>query len=264
MISDLQAKIIKEGEVAQKTYDEFAEWCEDRSRSVGFEIKEGKKDVASETATIESSTAKIASLNTKIGELADSISTNEADLKSATTIRNQEAAEFAATEKEMVSVIDTLERAIMILEKEMKKGGAAMLQVQKAGNNLAQALSALVDASLIASSDAHRLTALVQDSNSEDDDDSGAPAAAAYQGHSSGIIQTLEDLLEKAKGSLAKARGTEASNANNFAMLKQSLENEIEQGNKDLGKTKKALATSQETKATAQGDLSVASKGLKE
>jgi hypothetical protein len=31
MISDLQAKVIKEGEDAQKEYDEYAEWCEDRS-----------------------------------------------------------------------------------------------------------------------------------------------------------------------------------------------------------------------------------------
>jgi len=127
MISGLQAKIQGEGTAAQKTYDEFAEWCEDRSRNVNFEIKEGNKDVASESATIESSTAKIASLNTKIGELADSLSTNEADLKSATIIRNAETAEFAATEKEMTSVIGTLERAIMILEKEMKKGGAGLL-----------------------------------------------------------------------------------------------------------------------------------------
>merc|ERR1719316_1017689 len=123
-----------------------------------------------------------------------------------------------------------------------------MLQVQKAGNNIVQALSALVDASLVSSGDAKKLTALVQDNNSEDDDDSGAPAAAAYEGHSSGIIDTLENLLEKAKGSLAKARATETSNANNFAMLKQSLENEIKEGNEDLAKTKKSLAKTKETK----------------
>ena len=29
MIGDLQAKVIKEGEEAQKVYSEFAEWCED-------------------------------------------------------------------------------------------------------------------------------------------------------------------------------------------------------------------------------------------
>jgi len=84
-----------------------------------------------------------------------------------------------------------LERAILILEKEMKKGGAAMVQVQKAGNNMVQALTALVDASLINSGDAAKLTALMQGSSSEDDEDTGAPAASAYEGHSGGIIDTL-------------------------------------------------------------------------
>merc|ERR1719181_1321197 len=102
MISNLESKIIKEGQVAQKTYDEFAEWCEDRSRNVGFEIKDGKRDVASETATIESSTATIASLETKIQELADAISTDEKDVAAATKIRNTESADFKATEKDLL------------------------------------------------------------------------------------------------------------------------------------------------------------------
>jgi hypothetical protein len=264
MLANLQAKIIKEGETAQKTYDEFAEWCEDRSRNVGFEIKDGKSEVSEQQATIESSTAEIASHNAKIEELADALTVDESDLKAATKIRNTEAADFSATEKDLVETIDILERAILILEKEMKKGGAAMVQMEKAGNNLVQALSTMVDASLIGSQDAAKLTALVQGSQSDDDEDAGAPAAAVYTGHSGGIIDTLEGLLDKAKGSLDKARATERANVNNFQMLKQSLEDEIKVGNKDLSKTKKALATTQGTKATAEGDLAVASKGLAE
>ena len=38
MIGDLQTKIIGEGTEAQKVYDEHAEWCEDRSKNLGFEI----------------------------------------------------------------------------------------------------------------------------------------------------------------------------------------------------------------------------------
>merc|ERR1719420_457112 len=121
MLSGLEAKIIREGEAAQKTYDEFAEWCEDRSRNVGFEIKDGKAEVAEQTATIESSTASISSLNAKIEELANGLSVDEADLKAATEIRAKEAADFAATQKDLVETIDTLDRAILILEREMKK-----------------------------------------------------------------------------------------------------------------------------------------------
>ena len=35
----------QEGEVSQKLYAEFAEWCEDRSKDLGFEIKTGKATV---------------------------------------------------------------------------------------------------------------------------------------------------------------------------------------------------------------------------
>merc|ERR1740127_62359 len=130
MLGDLQAKIIKEGEAAQKTYDEFSEWCEDRSKNVAFGIKTGKSEVGELKATIEKETATISALSTKVEELSGSIASDEADLASATKIRNAEAADFKVEEKEMVDVIGTLERAISILEKEMKKGSASMMQLQ--------------------------------------------------------------------------------------------------------------------------------------
>merc|ERR1719201_365755 len=76
MISDLQAKVIGEGEDAQKAYDEYAEWCEDRSTNLGFEIKTGKANVAELQATIEQETASIAELETKIEGLSNDIKTD--------------------------------------------------------------------------------------------------------------------------------------------------------------------------------------------
>jgi len=119
MMSDLSAKIIAEGEECQKTYEEFSEWCEDRSKELGFEIKTGKANKGDLEATIASETANADELNTKIEELAADIATDEADLKAATEIREKEAADFAAQEKELSSVIDMLQRAIAVLEKEL-------------------------------------------------------------------------------------------------------------------------------------------------
>merc|ERR1719359_1039594 len=132
MISDLQAKIISEGNDAQKVYDEFSEFCEDRSRQLGFEIKEGKAGVKDLEAAIAKETATAASLNAKIEELSSAIATDEADLKAATDIRKKEQAAFEAEEKELVDVIGTLERAIGIIEKEMSKSGASMVQLKNA------------------------------------------------------------------------------------------------------------------------------------
>merc|ERR1740127_326054 len=80
MISDLQAKVLGEGQDAQKAYDEYAEWCEDKSTSLGFEIKTGKADVADLTATIEEETATIAALGSKIEDLSNDIKTAESEL----------------------------------------------------------------------------------------------------------------------------------------------------------------------------------------
>jgi len=115
MMSDLSAKIIGEGEECQKTYETYSEWCEDRSKEVGFEIKTGKANKGDLEATIASETANADELNTKIEELVADISTDEADLKAATEIREKEHTDFAAQEKELSTVVDMLQRAIAVL-----------------------------------------------------------------------------------------------------------------------------------------------------
>jgi len=264
MLSELEAKVIGEGRDAQKTYDEYSEFCEDKSRQLGFEIKTGKAEVEELTATIEQETSASAALETKIEDLSNSIQTDETDLAAATKIRDHEAADFAVEEKELTEVLSMLERATAILTREMaKSGGAAMLQL-KSASSLTDALSVMVQAAVFSSADASRLTALVQTENNDSDEEPGAPAAAVYEGHSEGIIGTLEGLTEKAQGQLDKARKTETTNLQNFQMLKQSLTDSIENANKDMDKAKKALAESQEKKANAEGDLAATQKDLNE
>merc|ERR1719484_326345 len=196
-------------------------------------------------------------------ELSGSIKTDEADLAAATKIREKEAADFAAEEKELTTVIDMLERATSILSKEMAKSGASMLQL-KSATSITEVLSVMVQASVLSSADASRLTALVQTDQSESDSEMGAPAAQVYEGHSDGIIGTLEGLTEKAEGQLDKARKAESTAVQNYQMLKQSLTDSIKFANKDMDKAKKGLAESQEKKANAEGDLANTQKDLDE
>lgn len=262
LIGDMQTKIIGEGEEAQKTYSKTAEWCEERSKNIGFDLKTAKAEMNSLKATIEEETAKASSLSAKVEELAAGLSTDEADLEAATTIRKKEAADFAKQEKELTEVIDSLNRAIGILEKEMK-GGASMLQLQNA-QNVVQALEVLVESASLNSADAGKLTALLQSSQEsmdlDTDESFGAPAATVYESHSGSIFDTLEGLLQKAGDQLGDARKKETASSHNFEMLKQSLEDEIKFANQDMSKAKKGIAQSRETKSTAQGDLDVTSK----
>jgi len=263
MLADLETKVIGEGKDAQKVYDEYSEFCEDRSDELGFEIKTGKAQVAELSAVIEEETSTSAALESKIEGLANDIKTDEADLDAATKVRAKENLDFKAEEKELLEVLSMLERATSILSKEMAKSSASMLQMQNA-KSLTDALSVMVQASVLSSADASRLTGLVQTGSEDADREPGAPAAAVYEGHSDGIIGTLEGLTEKAESQLDKARKTETTSLHNFEMLKQALTDAIEFAGKDMDKAKKALAESSEKKAVAEGDLDVTSKDLAE
>jgi len=262
MIGGLQGKIVGEGNDAQKVYDEFSEFCEDRSRNLGFEIKTGKQGVSDATAAVAKEAATQASLNAKIEELAAAIGVDEADLAAATGIRAKENAAFVAEEKELTEVIGTLERAISIIEKEMK-GGASMMQL-KSVNSVAQALTVMVEATSLSTADASKLTALLQNSQEDSSEELGAPAGATFTSSSGGIVGTLQDLFDKAENQLAEARATETKSVQAFQMLAAGLKDEIKYANADLNKAKKGVAASAEAQATAQGDLDVTSKDLSE
>merc|ERR1719229_482524 len=111
LLSDLQTKVIKDGEVAQKEYEEYSEWCEEKYKDLSYEIKTGKAQVATLKATIVKEASNIDSLSTKIEEIVAGVASEEADLKSATALREEEATAFSAEEKELMDIVDTLERA---------------------------------------------------------------------------------------------------------------------------------------------------------
>merc|ERR1719238_135283 len=127
--------------------------------------------------------------------------------------------------------------------------------------SMVQSLSVVLDAAAFSSSDKKKLMALVQSQN--DDDEVGAPAAAVYKTHSTGIFDLLEDLKEKGEGELSDLRKAETNAAHNFAMLKQSLEDQIAADTKDKKNEEANKAAAEEGKAGAEGDLAVTTKELK-
>jgi len=268
LLDSLAAKISAQGEAEAKAYKEYVEWCDDASSNLAYEIKTGTAKKEELGATISKATADIGASDDHIEELAGSISADERELKEASQVRAKEAADFAASEAELVDAIDTLDRAVMVLEKEMKKNPAALAQVNVASNmnSLLKSLSVVIDAAAFPVTDQRKLAALVQarqgGGDSEDDDDFGAPAAAVYKSHSSSIFDILEDMKEKAEGQLGDLRKAESSTKHNFQMLKQSLTDQVEADTKDSDEAKASKASSQETKATAEGDLAETVKDL--
>jgi DNA repair exonuclease SbcCD ATPase subunit len=266
MIGDLEQKIVAEGEVSQKAYEEHSEFCEDRNKELSFEVKTGKSSVEDLTSTIDKAAADIEELDAKVGDLAASSAEAEKDLKAATSLRQKERAEFEVVEKDLADTVDTISRASGIIEKEMAKGGS-FAQLSGA-QGLVSALTSLVTASEIGSADASKLTALVQsyssDKEEDEDESASAPAAAAYESKSGGILDALADLQGKAEDELAASRKAEAKAQNNYDLKKQALEDELKFSGKDMEDAKKSMSANAEKKSEAEGELANVKKDLAE
>merc|ERR1719401_324095 len=104
----------------------------------------------------------------------------------------------------------------------------------------------MVQAQSLSIADSQKLTALIQSQHNAEDDDTGAPDPAVYENQSGGVLDVLNDLLEKAEGELDDARKAETASLQNFEMLKQSLTDEIKFANKEKDEANKSKSESAE------------------
>jgi len=252
LITDLQNKMIAKGEASQKIYNEFSAFCKKRATELGVELKDDKADKKDLEASISKEVSDVQTATVVHTDETSDIVDAETQLKQAVAIRKKEAESFAAEEKELLDVIDMLKRAHAVLEKEINKGSASMLQLSSA-TNLVDALSAMVEASLCSTEDAHRLTALAQDAADSDESDLSAPPG--YETKSGGIIATLKDLQSKAEKQLEDARTKEVAAQGNHETKKIALEKEIKYSTQDKNTAKKQKSESLEDKSIDEGDL---------
>merc|ERR1719169_40840 len=126
------------------------------------------------------------------------------------------------------------------------------------------ALNEILAASSIISDDKNALTALMQQGDGDDFLSASAPDAKAYESHSGSILDTLEDMKEKAVAMRNDQQKAEMKAQHSFEMLAQSLKNELAVDGKALDGAKAAKASASEIKATAEADLSMTEKTLAE
>merc|ERR1719343_1263447 len=190
------------------------------------------------------------------------MSSSETQLANATSIREGEASDFVASEKELVEVVDTLGRAITILEREMESKPAAFTQLAGHGlDGVLQSLDAIVNAASFSAKDKQKLAALIQ--STQEDGELGAPAASVYESKSGSIVEVLEDLKEKAEEQLSDVRKAEVNAKHSYAMLKQSLEDQMAADSKDMDEEKANQAAATESKANAESELATTQADLK-
>jgi chromosome segregation ATPase len=265
LLTDLSAKVVKEGEASQKSYEEYFEWCDDVSKDKTNDITTSTAQKAKLEASIDELTSAADVADTRIKELVAAIAANGKDLAAATKIRNEEAGVFAKNDAQMMDVVDTVAKAIGKLA--ASAGSASFAQVAQSANlaSTIQSLSVVMDAASFSSTDKQKLVALVQSHQDAEDDESelGAPAAATYEKKSGNIVDILEDMKDKAEGQLSNLRKAEQTAKFNYEKLKGSIDDQVANQSGELADQKKKMAAAEEGKATATGDLEVTDADIK-
>jgi len=264
LLDGMAGKIQKEDDVEAAQYKEFFEWCDDAAKNAQFDIKSAKPVPEEHAATIGKASATITSSASKVEELSASIASDTADLQKATELRKKEVGIFEQSEAELTDTIDTMERAVNVLERKQTQDPASFAQLKGSNTQkIAQALSAIVDAATFNLRDKNKLMSMLQDN--EDDDALGAPEEQKYEsGRQGSIVDVLNDMKDKAEDELDELRKAEVNSKHNFNMLKQALEDNVAADSSDLAKHKSAKSEAEETKASAEGDLVQAKKVLAE
>ncbi|CAL1129349.1 unnamed protein product [Cladocopium goreaui] len=248
LLQSMEGEIVEEGKAEEKKITKYTNMCEKRTADLEYQIKTAKTDIEELTARISKADGKAEAATSSIQETQQSIAADEADLKAAGEVREKESAEFVQAQKELLEVTATVERAMSVLEKEESKG-AAFLQVKGNGvPSLLQAFQAMMDASMIGHEDAKTLTALVQDSDFQ-------PPVPAYKSKSGGVIEMLEDMMDKSKDELTKLRSKETEAKHSYEMVSQSMQDQIKFAQQELAKVQKTQAEQSRIKADSEKDL---------
>jgi len=263
LLDDLRKKVLLDGEVEQKQYEKYTEWCEDEAVAKQYEIKNAAAKVEDLQAVILKEGSIITAQESTVSDLAKVVARNEKDLAAATEIRDAEHADFVAADADLAETVDMLARAASIIEKSMKGGSFAQLS-KGALTELTDSLEVVARASAFSAEDKEKLQALVQESQDDDFLSASAPDAKAYESHSGGILDTLEDMKEKAVAMRNDQQKAEMKAQHSYEMLAQSLKNELAVDGKALDEAKATKAAAAEAKATAEGDLSMTEKTLAE
>jgi len=244
MLTEMKAKGDKMMDEEKKTFAAYKEWVHDQEVELGFEMKTAESDIGKLTASIEAAEAKINELTTSIAADDTEIATLESDKAAQTSMRETQNEEFLAESQDFAESVDALERAIQVLTAQQYSRPQAEMMLQR----LAKSRPALRPA----------LAALLQQRAGQD----GAPAVAAYEFQSSGVIDLLEGLLKKFKSQLDETNTDESNRAHAYQMAVLHISNTVGRLSADREEKTGIRAQTKEASAKAQGQLADTKKEL--
>lgn len=219
MMTEMRAKgeSMKNGE--EKVYLRYKEWVDDETTKLGFSIVEGERKIEELIAYIEKAESDVSELGDEIAALESEINEHQGEKEDATKVRKTQHAEYLKMSKDYSESVDALKRAIQVLSSESYSRGQAEMLLQRMSTTVPGMNRVL--------------SAFLQEKGRSSLRGDGAPAVAAYEFQSGGIVEMLEGLYAKFKKELADVEEDESNQAHEFNLVELHLTNVITKDTSD-------------------------------
>jgi len=264
LLDECTAKIKKDLGVEQAAMEEYMLFNHKELTDKAYAIKSSSRDIEDLTATIAENQAIIAESGQEITDLGTRISEKENELSTATTNRESQHANFKAAEGELLDAVGETERAVA----QLKQGMSFAQLGQGSFEGVKFALQKIIDSvAVIADAPKERLQSFMQSTAGETDElvvsfktALRQPEEKAFESKSGAILETVEEMQDKAEKQLGELRTKEMQNNHEFEMLADSLNTEISEAKDKLAAAQALKASCEEKLAQAQEDLGATEK----
>merc|ERR1719335_493613 len=179
---------------------EYTAFCDNEVKDKAYAIETAQKGIEEAQATIADSKATVATADDEIATLGTHIAAKEKELAAAQKVRAEEHDNFVSAEKELVTSVDQLGRAVQVLKK-----GSAFAQMHgghmdEKSQQAIQAIGTIIESQWVGAGTRKTLSSFLQAAaqakEAEDEDfslDQPQAKQVAYESSSGGIIQTVEE-----------------------------------------------------------------------
>jgi chromosome segregation ATPase len=268
---------------------EFTAWCDDSATEKVYALKTAKVKIEDLTATIDDSSAQIASLNDELLSLGNEIAERQAEMEEAGAIRAKEKEEFLKAEESQEASVEELEQMEVALKKQMQAFAQTPPPVEEEalvqqGSSPAASFDAFVQVS-----STHRTHLAALDANSpefsklykamskyvnaiwvdpdskkslnhngafvQQSTDSAEDPVAGQMNQNEENLAAFEGLKGKAEEALQKLRDEETKKQSDHTINMASLKQAIALAENNVDDAKKEVARISEEKATAENEL---------
>lgn len=264
MLLDNKAKIANDLANEEKEQAAYSQYCDDEAGAREYAIKTAARSLADLEATILDCKAQTSAADDEIATLGTEMATKDKEIGAAAAQRMKEKADFEVVEKQLVTSVDQLEKAVVLI----KRGAAAFIQQsgthpknwqERQARALSKLLEKVIDAAWVDKAPAKALKGFLQEQESAGETDDLSLSHKARSGDS--ILETLEEMKEKAEETLSGVRMTEMKSNHNSQMLVQSLTDASELAKQKLSDANSLKASLAEASGKAKSEMELTQKG---